>query len=86
MCMSSEITAKALVSLLWSQYSKLSEPQKEGFFNLAQSIAKKTTNENISKKELKLLNSEKPAKNISEFLPRPARTERKKQRFCRKSI
>jgi len=37
--------SKAWVSLLWAQYNKLSEPLKESFINLAQSMAKETENQ-----------------------------------------
>jgi len=43
--------SKAWVSLLWAQYNKLSEPLKEGFFNLAQSMVKETENQKIIEKE-----------------------------------
>jgi len=36
--------SKAWVSLLWSQYNRLSEPLKEGFINLAHSLAKEAGN------------------------------------------
>jgi hypothetical protein len=42
------LPSKAMVSLLWSQYNKLSEPLKEGFINLAHSMAEETGNQNIS--------------------------------------
>jgi len=35
-----KLPSKAWVPLLWSQYNKLSEPLKEGFSNLAYSVAK----------------------------------------------
>jgi len=38
----SKMPSKAWVSLLWAQYNKLSEPLKEGFVSLAQSMAKET--------------------------------------------
>ena len=38
----SKMPSKIWVSLLWAQYNKLSEPLKEGFVNLAQSMAKET--------------------------------------------
>ena len=38
----SKMPSKVWVSLLWAQYNKLSEPLKEGFVNLAQSMAKET--------------------------------------------
>jgi len=37
-------SSKAWVSLLWSQYNKLSEPLKEGFVNLAHSVAQEAGN------------------------------------------
>jgi len=37
-------SSKVWVSLLWSQYNKLSEPLKEGFVNLAHSVAKEAGN------------------------------------------
>ena len=43
-----KISSKAMVSLLWSQYNKLSEPLKEGFINLAHSMAEETGNRNIN--------------------------------------
>jgi len=42
------LSDKAMVSLLWSQYNKLSEPLKEGFINLAHSMAEETGTRNIS--------------------------------------
>jgi len=42
------IPSKAMVSLLWAQYNKLSEPLKEGFINLAHSMAEENGNQNIS--------------------------------------
>ena len=44
----SKLPSKAMVSLLWSQYNKLSEPLKEGFINLVKSMAEETGNRNIS--------------------------------------
>jgi len=38
----SKMPSKVWVSLLWAQYNKLSEPLKEGFVSLAQSMAKET--------------------------------------------
>jgi len=43
-----KVPSKAWVSLLWSQYNKLSEPLKEGFINLAHSLAKEAGNLNIN--------------------------------------
>ena len=40
-------SSKAWVSLLWSQYNKLSEPLKEGFICLAQSMEKEVEGQNI---------------------------------------
>ena len=51
MNISSELSFMAWVSLLWTQYNKLSDPLKEGFVNLAKSIAK-------DKKELSSLEKE----------------------------
>ena len=42
------LPSKAMVSLLWAQYNRLSEPLKEGFINLAHSMAEETGNRNIS--------------------------------------
>ena len=42
----SDLPSKVWVSLLWSQYNKLSEPLKEGFINLAHSMAEETVNRN----------------------------------------
>ena len=39
---------KAWISLFWSKYTKLSEPLKEVFVNLAHSIAEETENQNIN--------------------------------------
>jgi hypothetical protein len=39
-----KLPSKAWVSLLWSQYNKLSEPLKEGFINMAYSMAMETGN------------------------------------------
>jgi hypothetical protein len=39
-----ELPSKAWVALFWSQYNKLSEPLKEGFINLVNSIAAETGN------------------------------------------
>jgi hypothetical protein len=44
---SSEMSYRAMISLLWSQYKNLPEPLKEGFINLAQSVAKETEKQNI---------------------------------------
>jgi len=41
---STKLPSKVWVSLLWSQYNKLSEPLKEGFVNLAYSMAKEAGN------------------------------------------
>jgi len=41
----SKMPSKVWVSLLWAQYNKLSEPLKEGFVSLAQSMAKETEGE-----------------------------------------
>jgi hypothetical protein len=43
-----KVPSKAWVSLLWTQYNKLSEQLKEGFINLAHSMAKETENQNIN--------------------------------------
>jgi hypothetical protein len=43
-----DLSDKAWVSLLWSQYNLLSEPVKEGFINLAHKIAEETENQNIN--------------------------------------
>jgi len=37
------------VSLLWEQYNKLSEPLKESFVNLAQSLIKEAESQNPNK-------------------------------------
>jgi len=39
-----KLPSKVWVSLLWSQYNRLSEPLKEGFVNLAHSVAKEAGN------------------------------------------
>ena len=42
------IPYKVMVSLLWSQYNKLSEPLKEAFISLANSMAEQTGNLDIN--------------------------------------
>jgi hypothetical protein len=37
-----KLPSKAWVSLLWSQYNRLSEPLKDGFINMAYSLAIET--------------------------------------------
>jgi hypothetical protein len=44
----SDLPSKAWVSLLWSQYNKLSEPLKEGVVNFAYSMAEEAGNKNIN--------------------------------------
>jgi len=46
----SKMPLTAWVSLLWAQYNKLSEPLKEGFVSLAQSMAKETEGEVVDTK------------------------------------
>jgi hypothetical protein len=46
----SELHFKAWVSRLWAQYSKLSEPLKQGFSNFAQSMVEETENQNSNAK------------------------------------
>jgi hypothetical protein len=43
-----KLPPKAWVSLLWSQYNKLSEPLREGFINLVYSMAQEMGNRNIN--------------------------------------
>ena len=45
-----DMSSKAWVSLLWSQYNKLSKPLKDGFSGLAQQIAKETDGQNLNPK------------------------------------
>jgi len=42
-----EVPSPAWVSLLWLQYSKLPEPLKEGFINLAHCIAEEVKNTGV---------------------------------------
>ena len=44
---SSEMSYGAWVSLLWSQYSKLPEPLKEGFVKLTQSMVVEVKSQKI---------------------------------------
>ena len=43
----SKMPSEVWVSLLWAQYNKLPEALKEGFVNLAQSMAKETEVEDM---------------------------------------
>ena len=43
-----ETSSKAWLALLWAQYNKLSQPLKDGFFNLAQSMEKEVKGRNVS--------------------------------------
>jgi hypothetical protein len=51
------LPSKAWVSLLWSQYNKLSEPLKEGFINLAYSMIEEKGNRNDNAETDKLKES-----------------------------
>jgi len=42
----SKMLSETWVSLLWAQYNKLSEPLKESFVNLAQSLMKEAESQN----------------------------------------
>ena len=41
------IPSEAWVSLLWSQYNRLSEPMKEGFIKLTQGLEKEVKGQDI---------------------------------------
>jgi len=41
-----KIPSETWVSLLWAQYNKLSEPLKESYVNLAQSLMKEAESQN----------------------------------------
>jgi hypothetical protein len=49
-----ESSSLAWISLLWAQYNKLSEPLKEGFINLAQSMAVEIRGQNVNKRKQEL--------------------------------
>jgi hypothetical protein len=49
-----KLPSKAWVALLWSQYSKLSEPLKEGFINIVNSIAAETGNNDANTEGISL--------------------------------
>ena len=56
-----QLPSQAWISLLWAQYNKLSEPLKEGFISLAQSMVKETENQKPGQKAQK--NTEKETAN-----------------------
>jgi hypothetical protein len=60
-----KLPSKAWVALFWSQYSRLSEPLKEGFINLVNSIAAETGNKDANTEILKMSDSVSLAKNAS---------------------
>lgn len=43
-----KVPSQAWISLLWSQYSKLSEPLKEGFINLAHCMVEEAESRNFN--------------------------------------
>ena len=45
-----DLSSKAWVSLLWSQYNMLSKPLKQGFSGLTQRLAEEIDGQNLSKK------------------------------------
>ena len=45
-----DMSSKAWVSLLWSQYNKLSKPLKDGFADLAEQIAEDTDDQSLKQK------------------------------------
>ena len=57
---------KAWISLLWSQYNKLSEPLKEGFINLAHKIAEENGNQNINPETDTLTESNMSVQKVSD--------------------
>jgi hypothetical protein len=60
-----KLPSKAWVSLLWSQYNKLSEPLKEGFITMAYSMSVETGNRDTNAEIHKLPESVSLVKKVS---------------------